>query len=66
MSEQELAKRVDELERRVRDLEARPVYVPVPYYPPYAPLPEYPVPYRNPWEPPWFVTCTASTSTAGQ
>ena len=44
-----LEKRLDELERRVRDLEVRPVYIPAPYYvpsypfPPYGPGPAYPM-----------------------
>lgn len=50
--------RIAELERRVRDLEARPVYVPVPLYPtlpPYQPI--GPLPYRATWESPWVVNC---------
>ena len=63
----DVEKRIEELERRVRDLEARPVYVPpVPYYPmqPYTPI--VPVqPY--PWQQPWVVTCTtASTVSAAE
>jgi hypothetical protein len=47
----DLDARLAELEKRVRDLEARPVYVPVPCYP-------APSPYRPPWESPWyFQTC---------
>lgn len=65
-----LKDRVDELERRVRELEARPqqipVYLPV-YIQPPAPLPVYVQPqfpwYGQPqwqpsqWQPPYFVTC---------
>ncbi len=45
MTRKELLQKVQELERRVRDLEARPVYVPVPVQPqPYSPAwPTYPV-----------------------
>lgn len=46
MTNKQLEKRVDELERKVRDLEARPVY------PIYVPAPA-PVPVRTPttWPP---------------
>jgi hypothetical protein len=57
MKKQELAKRIEELERRVRDLEARPFIVtaPAPYY---WPVPT-PVPSLtgDPFEPPYEVTC---------
>ena len=59
-----LQARVEELERRLRDLEARPVYVP--YNPvPYYPVPSYPA---YPWGPIWAGdypgTCTTSGSIA--
>ena len=62
MTNNDLIKRIEELERRVCDLEARPVYVPayipVPCMP--APIvPSWPYPYRAPWESPWYVTCTS-------
>ena len=38
MTNKQLLARIEELERRVRDLEARPVYVP------YTPTPYYPYP----------------------
>ena len=62
MKQVELLKRIKELEQRVRDLEARPVYVPIPYTPvlPYTPL----GPYRAPWENPWYVG-TPSTCVSG-
>lgn len=47
--------RIEDLERRVRELEARPVYIP---YQPYAPLPQYPTPYYppSPWWNPYGTT----------
>ena len=62
MKQADLLKRIDELERRVRDLEARPVYVPVPYYPLQPTTPIGPLPYRAPWEQPWYVTCGSTTT----
>lgn len=58
-----LLKRIDELERKVRDLEARPITVPIivqPYLPPaYTPYPVWPVyPTSSPNPPHWpTVTC---------
>lgn len=46
MTRKELLQKVQELERRVRDLEARPVYVPV-IQP--APIQPYPPPVFQPW-----------------
>jgi hypothetical protein len=52
------AERIAELERRVRELEARPVaptiiVLPsppsVPYYPPWNPWSPMPVPFGQPW-----------------
>ena len=57
----DLEQRIAELEKRVRDLEARPVYVPVPYFPPQPYV--VPGPYRAPWESPWYVTSTDTTVT---
>lgn len=54
-----LEERIEELERRVRDLEARPVYASyeVPYPPPMPPQPHYvPPPYPLfllTWTPVW-------------
>ena len=54
---------IEELERRVRDLEARPIYVP---YIPYVPVPVPWVPlYPGPWQPQfpnvWYeVTCNTT------
>lgn len=62
MKQAELLKRIEQLEQRVRDLEARPVYVPIPYTPV---LPLWPNgPYRQPWENPWYVG-TPSTCVSG-
>ena len=51
MNNKELLKRVEELERRVRDLEARPVYVPVliPSPAPIQPYPGNPAPWVSPF-----------------
>lgn len=49
MTRQELLKRIEELERRVAMLEARPVYVPVPMYPTLPSLPL--VPWSGPFAP---------------
>lgn len=54
---QDLERIIEDLEKRVRNLEARPVYVPYPVYP--SPQP---VPYRNPWESPWYVTSGETTA----
>ena len=61
---EKLKERIDELEKQVRELQARPVYVPVfpPSYPvnplPVNPLPVYPIqpcpatwPGDGPWQP---------------
>jgi hypothetical protein len=57
----DIEKRLEELERRVRDLEARPIYVPQPVAIPY---PVYPNPYAPaPWQGPWYVTCQVSPNT---
>jgi hypothetical protein len=70
--------RIEELERRVKELEARPpVWMPVPYpvpqpYPVYpAPVLPLPSPWIIPWTPtyqpipnPWIVTCGATGGTA--
>lgn len=56
-----LQARVEELERRLRDLEARPVYVP--YNPvPYYPAPPYPA---YPWGPIWVGDLPAGQTTGG-
>jgi hypothetical protein len=58
----DIEKRLKEIEERVRDLEARPCYVPQPIAVPY---PVYPNPYAPaPWQWPWYVTCQVQ-STAG-
>src|SRR5260221_484887 len=69
--------RIEELERRVKELEARPpVWMPVPYYvpQPYPVYPIYPASVPNPWyvPVPWTPTVpegprwisTAGTATA--
>lgn len=59
--------RIEELEKRVRDLEARPVWYPVPYYvaPPQPVLPYFhPL---NPWAPySGVTTCDMPATTVGQ
>lgn len=50
MTNKQLEKRVDELERKVRDLEARPVYVPQPIY---VPAPASPPSWQSPNIPYW-------------
>lgn len=49
--ENELLKRVEQLERQVAELQARPVYVPMPYPVPVAPLPPALPYYPQPWNP---------------
>ena len=52
-----LKDRIEELERRLRDLEARPVYVPVPYAPqPWQPAHLWQVHYPAPWHSPFITT----------
>jgi hypothetical protein len=58
----DLEERVKELERQVRELQARPVYVPAPVFVPQpGSSPSYPnfVPYSpyNPWWQQYTVTC---------
>lgn len=57
MKQADLLKRIEELERRVASLEARPVYVPV--YVPSVPLPVHPT-YPSL---PYIVTCSAGQTT---
>jgi hypothetical protein len=57
-AEQELRDQLNELQKRVKELESRPVFVPQPYpvYWPYYGQPYYippPVPY---WQPPYYYT----------
>ena len=71
MNLKEAMKRIEELERKVRELEARPVYMPmlqyIPYYipPTYIPslIPYYPS-TPMPWQPPWIITCTVGAEGA--
>ncbi len=68
MTKKELLARLDELERRIRDLEARPVYVPVPYAPPpWQPLPWAPVAQFAPtaWPCPTGIAGALSAVAAG-
>ena len=48
-----MGKQIEELEKRIKALEARPVYIPQPYYVPYyipPVVPYYPQPYPSyPW-----------------
>jgi hypothetical protein len=60
MNNDELQKRIEELERRLRDLEARPVYVPV-----YPQWPTYPQNTVSPWVPWWESPGTTCVSTTG-
>lgn len=48
----ELLQKVQDLERRIRELEARPVYVPAPQF---VPVPRYQPPPAL--SPPWVITC---------
>ena len=52
MTKQELLKRVEELERRVREIESRPMVV-------YTPAPQPVFPPLPIWQPPYVVTCSA-------
>lgn len=52
-----LTDRIDELERRIRELETRPIYVPQPYVVAYFPFPPLPTPI---WQVP-YVTTTFGT-----
>lgn len=63
--------KIEELEKRVRELEARPVFVPMPYYQPifYPPNPYLPPvqPFWNqPWCAPYVTTCNVPATTGGQ
>lgn len=56
--------RIEELERRVRELEQRPiayppVYIPQPYPVPYYPSPYYVLPWIPP-QPPYVIVSTTS------
>jgi hypothetical protein len=51
MKTKDLLKRIEALEQRIRDLEARPVLQPI-YVP--APYPAYPAPVYPPFQP-WYV-----------
>lgn len=59
-----LIDRIGELERRIRELEARPVYVPYPVYPQPSVVPA-PLPYVNP-SIPWYTTCGSDGTMAGK
>lgn len=48
-----MSKKLEELERRIRELEARPVYVPI-YIG--SPQPSYPCPQPLPWYAPRYPT----------
>lgn len=59
MNTKELQTELQELKKRVEELERRPVYVP--YYQPTPPWPGWPQPYigdppQYPWNP-WVPTC---------
>lgn len=59
---QELRKRVEDLEKKQNPVWVGPYYVPVPYP---VPVPVYPRPYwPQPWyQPsPWYVTCQTQTA----
>ncbi len=54
--------RLDDLEKRIKELEARPAEIKITYPPPvqppyYVPYPTYPDPTTRPWDPPWTITC---------
>lgn len=62
MKKAELLRRIEELERRVRDLESRPFVLPQPVIVPQGvPMPTWPaIPsptWTEPWKPPFEVTC---------
>lgn len=70
MNLKQALQRIEELEKRVKELEARPVeqhfhFPQAPLYPQYVPIPMYP----QPWSP-WYVTsgsgfitdCTTTTT----
>ena len=68
MNLKQALKRIDELERRVRELEARPQQVihyhtheASPVFPMPSPQPIAPNPW-NPLTPPWIVTCGNSAN----
>ena len=53
-----LEEKIEQLEKRIADLESRPVYVPYPVYPA---LPA-PLPYQGPYyQPQWINTCQYTT-----
>jgi hypothetical protein len=58
---QELVRRIEELEKQVRELQARPVYIPV-YNPPILPQPHSPQPWYVPTV--WCGPNTAAQPTA--
>lgn len=55
--------RIEELERRVRELEARPIVYPPVFVPYPVPVPPTPPLYPSPFSPPWFVGDVVPVST---
>lgn len=63
----ELLDRVKQLEGRIKELEARPVYIPYPVGYPY-PQPVYiqqPMYIPQPYTPTWTITCTSPNYQSG-
>lgn len=58
MTKKELRKRIEELEREVAELKARPVYLPFPYEP-------QPAPYISPNPFPGYTITCETTATGG-
>jgi Zn-dependent protease with chaperone function len=65
MKQSELLKKIEELERRIRELEARPNQIMIPW-PVYIPPMPQPNPWVSPYTPPtWCGTSSTETVTAG-
>jgi len=65
--------KIEELERRIKELEARPpqimsypVYLPYPYYVwPAAPYIPSPIPFPQPFQPTWYTTTCGNEALSG-
>lgn len=70
MTKREMEQQIEELQRRVRDLEARPIYVPYQVPVPMVPhpfTPPYPyVPPSIPYQSPFTVACSQTAHTTGR
>lgn len=60
MTKKELEQRVESLEAKIKELEARPSIV-VNFPPRVEPAPYWPY-YPQPWQTPWYLTITSDTT----